>query len=326
MYPTFCVVQLQKTKINPKAYECLNQGIASAKSFQFDNANEYFSQAIGTNPIYINPYLNRSRLFAIQKKYESAISDLAAAITIAPNRASLFAKMGSLYFKMKDFKKALNNYNEALNKNSRFYKAYLGKASVYFELGDFKNAILNLKLALKINPSSFKAKTQQYRILSAQKRVPQHYQLGLESLSNRDYQAAIMYFSAALKIVPHMAILFSYRSIAYAQINDYKSALQDISLAINLTEALQIEKQPKLYELLNRRGNIYVQENQSELAIKDFNKAIEINNTFAGAYNNRGVLYYLRKDEGRACADFAKACDLGMCAYYKKTLENNVCE
>jgi len=47
-----------------------------------------------------------------------------------------------------------------------------------------------------------------------------------------------------------------------------------------------------------------------ELALSDYNKAIDINPNLAEAYNNRGVVYALTRDFPKALADAEKASEL----------------
>ena len=46
--------------------------------------------------------------------------------------------------------------------------------------------------------------------------------------------------------------------------------------------------------------------------LKDFNQAIMLNPGYAMAYYNRGLAYKAKGDDGRAGADFRKACDRGL--------------
>lgn len=57
----------------------------------------------------------------------------------------------------------------------------------------------------------------------------------------------------------------------------------------------------------NSRGIIYYDNKNNDLALKDFNKAIEINPQYLGAYNNRGLVYRSTGDNTKAIKDFNKA-------------------
>ena len=60
----------------------------------------------------------------------------------------------------------------------------------------------------------------------------------------------------------------------------------------------------------NNRGHIYLNEGKNDLALLDFNKAIELQPTYANAYNNRGTLYMNENKNDEALKDFDKAVEL----------------
>ncbi len=57
----------------------------------------------------------------------------------------------------------------------------------------------------------------------------------------------------------------------------------------------------------NNRGIAYSEKGEHDLAIKDFDKAIELNPDYAEAYNNRGNVYDEKGDFEKAVADFNMA-------------------
>jgi len=64
------------------------------------------------------------------------------------------------------------------------------------------------------------------------------------------------------------------------------------------------EKKPEFYSVM---GHLLNELKKYEKAIKWFNKALEMDNTFAEAYNNRGVSYLRSGQPRRAFEDFNKA-------------------
>ena len=325
-YSIKSVEELIGSRISQQAYNSYHAGIEAMKTFQFVKADEYLGKAIEYNSFFFEPILARASLYEFQNKYTEAVSDLTRAIAIRPFRPSLYLKRADIHFKKGCFQESFQDYNMALELSPKYYKAFLGKASLYLTFADFENAEKNLKPALNINPGSTNAIGIQFTIQSVKKNVISLCQAGLKSLSDRKYHFAVEHFDKALKLTPNASILLLYRATAYDAINDGKAAIEDISRAIKSTEVHCIEKQPKLYELLNQRGVYYAKEKLTALAKKDFNSSIALNNHFAEPYNNRGVLFYFQGETGKACIDLAKACDLGMCTYYNRALENGFCK
>jgi hypothetical protein len=57
----------------------------------------------------------------------------------------------------------------------------------------------------------------------------------------------------------------------------------------------------------------------------DFDRAIDLDPSFAEAYANRGIGHIHFGDYDRACKDFQKACDLGDCAYMSWARKTSDC-
>ena len=67
---------------------------------------------------------------------------------------------------------------------------------------------------------------------------------------------------------------------------------------------------PKYAEAYNRRGGAYLSKGNSEDAIADFNKAIELNSKLFHPYYNRGNAYLQKRDFDRAIEDYSTAIEL----------------
>ena len=69
-----------------------------------------------------------------------------------------------------------------------------------------------------------------------------------------------------------------------------------------------IQKDAKLYYV--ERWLAYYTKGELDLAIKDFNKAIELNPEYPYAYYNRGIAYADKGNTDQAIGDFSKAIEL----------------
>ena len=76
---------------------------------------------------------------------------------------------------------------------------------------------------------------------------------------------------------------------------------------------------------LNRGVLYYHQQQEPDLALSDYNQAININPREAQAYANRGVLYYYRQEREKAIRDLRQAAELfrqqGNTALYEEIME-----
>lgn len=65
-------------------------------------------------------------------------------------------------------------------------------------------------------------------------------------------------------------------------------------------------------EAYSARGQCRVQMSMMNEAIKDYNRAIELNAAYANPYFLRAAVYFIMNDMTRACEDWKKAAELGM--------------
>jgi tetratricopeptide (TPR) repeat protein len=68
-----------------------------------------------------------------------------------------------------------------------------------------------------------------------------------------------------------------------------------------------IELNPNDAKAYYNRGNLYSDQQKYELALADYNKAIELNPNYAEAYANRGLLYAELKQTEKAKIDLQQA-------------------
>lgn len=130
---------------------------------------------------------------------------------------------------------------------------------------------------------------------------------------------AVAAYSKAISLDPEYAIAYNNRGTVYARLKQYDRAISDIDKAISLN--------PEYAMAYNNRGNAYDDLKQYNRAMADYGKAISIDPGDASAYNNRGVAYmfglYKTKE---ACADWEKACSLGVCSGLNYAKQKGICK
>jgi tetratricopeptide (TPR) repeat protein len=75
----------------------------------------------------------------------------------------------------------------------------------------------------------------------------------------------------------------------------------------------------------NNRGLAYADLGQYKQAIKDYDRAIELNPEDAKAYNNRGIAYWMLNMIHAGCSDLKTACKLGGCKGLEFVREKGFC-
>jgi tetratricopeptide (TPR) repeat protein len=87
---------------NQDADYYIQQGLAKAKSNDFEAAIDLFSKAIETDPYNSIAYKNRGNAKAAQEKYKASIEDFTKAISLNPNDAGTYLNRGNSKFKIDD--------------------------------------------------------------------------------------------------------------------------------------------------------------------------------------------------------------------------------
>jgi tetratricopeptide (TPR) repeat protein len=86
----------------------------------------------------------------------------------------------------------------------------------------------------------------------------------------------------------------------------------------------ETQQSPKILALAhNNRGVTYKVKGEYELALQDYNSAIQLNPNAASHYNNRGIIYRLKHEYDRAIADYDEAIWLKgdyIAAFYNRAL------
>ena len=99
------------------------------------------------------------------------------------------------------------------------------------------------------------------------------------------------------------ALFYYQREQAEMQCRMYQQALNDINKAV--------EMEPEDVDFLVEKGSVHLRVNQLDEAIATFQKAISMNDQYAAAYRMLGYCQAMQKKNKEACANFAKAKELG---------------
>ena len=111
---------------------------------------------------------------------------------------------------------------------------------------------------------------------------------------------AIADFDRAIEEKPNFGNAYIYRGLAWVRKRDYDHAIADFSDAI-------VRDSDVAYLAANDRGNVYELRGRLDVAFDDYNKAIQLNPTYAPAYYNRARIHQMRRDYGPALQDYGEA-------------------
>ena len=167
--------------------------------------------------------------------------------------SSLLFLIGSTYVQLHNFQKAKNYLNSSIKLNENFAESYNCRGIIFAEEKDYHNAIKDYDKAISLKPN---------------------------------------YFDAYLN-----------KANTLKNINEFGKSLEYFNFCIKL--------EPENFKVYNNLGNLFINLKNYKKAKECYDKAIKLNKNFAEAYNNRGELLQLRFNEfEKAIKDFNKAFEL----------------
>jgi tetratricopeptide (TPR) repeat protein len=122
------------------------------------------------------------------------------------------------------------------------------------------------------------------------------------ALKSNQYDLAIRYFTAALKMKPETktaAAIYSWRADAYIHKGELDRAMSDAIESIRLN--------PRDYGGYLERGIVYRRTGRLDKAIGDYDTTIHLNPNFARVYYDRAIAYGLKGDNNQAIRDDTEA-------------------
>ncbi|MCA2589207.1 tetratricopeptide repeat protein, partial [Microcystis aeruginosa CS-558/01A06] len=241
---------------------------------------------------------------------------------IVPNtnaKADIWIERGGQLWRLGRSEEAIKAFDEAIKQNDpdNVYLAWYGKGLALGELGKAQPAIEALQQAINTLPKREDLKNFHSSILQRQSGVYRFLgdfstSAGREREARENYEQALTVINQAISLVPNNPNYYNEKYGVLDKLKRYDEGLAAITQAIELA--------PRAAWYVNR-GNLYSDLQKYDLALDDYNQAIELNPNHAQAYNNRGTLYDEQQKYELALADYNQAIELNRnfaMAYYNR--------
>lgn len=203
--------------------------------------------------------------------------------------------------------KALTGKLENLKK----YNGLRLHSEYFFEgMNRLREQYLNVSLDAIIHPisASTRPATEEHRSIASDAPLVEKEELTAQEWYERGYvfqldenlEEAIRCFNESIRLEPKHDRSYFWRGMVFHKIGKVDDAISDYKTAIHLLpEALYF----------SARGNAYLDKNEVEEAIADFNQAIQINSKYitSSSYYFRGDAYFEKGDVDSAIADYTEA-------------------
>lgn len=325
---------------NSKKYElaytaysaCLDADPKNAKSWyylgnsafnlkKYDEAIFAYDNAIRIKPDYFQAMLHKGYTQLFQEKWNASILTLTALIQKDNTQVKAFQYRGNAWMKSGRYQEAINDFNLVISQTEPNYSNYFNRGLCKAKLGEKYAALSDFRAASDINPKEVLPIIERVNIMMelqmwpeaisdatlALSKTPSNTELyfcrGYAKLMSNDLNGADIDFSICLQLDPNHMMALKNKSIATVNLKKYDEAILDLT---NL-----IKKDSKNPNLFLQRGNCFLATQNFELALSDYNHAIQIKKDFGEAYFNRANIYSKIQNLKQACKDIKYAAEIG---------------
>lgn len=221
-------------------------------------------------------------------------------------------------------KQAIEELKSITEKNSSFVLVYKHIATIYKNAGQDDKAISILKEGLRKNPENVnlmsslgimlaesghtdEAITLLQYCLKRDEYDPEIYNfLGVAYFKSGKFKIALNHYKRVLEMDHNYAPVYNNIGTLYLVFYQQNKDDRAYNLAMqNFNQALEID--PRLYSALNGRGSAYYFKNNFNKAVTDWKKAIEVKPKFAEPYFNIGIIY-LKNGDKRSALKYLMLC------------------
>ncbi len=207
--------------------------------------------------------------------------------------------------------KELQKKYDALNQEMMRYRNQFNSASKAGKIGIKKDVARNIERFYAVNEfakgNEFSFRKEYERALSfydaAVKLDPQlaeaYNNRGIVKYELGQFSEAVKDYTQALKLKSNYADALNNRGNAYAVLEQFQNAEKDLRAALKLND--------KSASIHNNFGNICFSQNKFNAAVDEYTQALNLNPNLSEAYYNRAVAYYLQNKLAEALTDLKKA-------------------
>ncbi len=259
-------------------------------------------------------------------------------IDLKPSEFLIYSMRGDLFIDLKCFPKAIRNYDKSIELASKSLQLnqspeieselanfYWRKGMAESRYSKYSEALISYERALDYAPNHASVHLSlgnTYHNLGKRDLVTDEYKkakkysvldsynycmsAGHLALDDQKLEKAIDFFTKAISLAPSSHSAFSIRACAFSDRYDITKDEDDYKQAEkDFNKAIKLN--PTSAGTYNNRGLLYESgtlENRLDKALTDYNKALELNPEYFAALNNRGGVYFELSEYQKAINDY----------------------
>ncbi|KAJ3021302.1 UNVERIFIED_CONTAM: TOM (translocase of outer membrane) complex component, partial [Siphonaria sp. JEL0065] len=268
---------------------------------KYEEAIKYYTTAISllpTDPVF---FANRAACFSNLDNHTATISDCDAALALDPRYIKAVYRRAQAYTAIGDLEKALNDYT-AICMLEEFKKesSITTTDRILKELGVAKaEKAMETKVARLPSETFVKAYMDSFR--------PKNFGASAyEAILAKDWESAITLVQESLSLEMSSDRI---RAFALNTLGTFCFLKGDIPTAMqHLDTSLTLD--PKNMNTLIKRASIFMERQDLENAVREYEKAESVSSTDPDLYYHRGQVRFLTGDVSAAIIDYQKSLEL----------------
>ena len=268
---------------------------------KLDEAEAVYRRLLEINPEHTD-LLHLLGMIAMRKKsFDSAIELLYKAVRLSPGTDAYEFTLAQALQDAGHPKEALEHYRSVLARNDAYPETYHNMGIIYRFEGDTAEARRLFQKAVEMRPDFASA----------------YVNLALIERDEGDSDKAMALLDRAVEADPAYAEAYAQRAVTHRLAGRFEQALEQYEKALSLSDnpvylngigitferldrlddafhayCRAIELDPSFADAYNNRANVYVKYGKHWQAEDDYKKAVRLDPQFASAYNNLGALLY----------------------------------
>ncbi len=218
----------------------------------WQNGETLWTAAINYDERAITPWTNRADYYQDTKQLDLALRDYEKAVTIEPEKMTIYNSWGKTLFDKGQIAPAIEKYNIGINLPNPNGEIYVNRGVAYAAQSNFSQALQDINKGLELDENNANGYLNRglinYSTNQLAKVIPdltkyfsmkagtaeQWYILGLSYRNTGDAKSAVTAYNNAIQLNPADKRLYNSRANAYQALGQQAEAAQDLEMAKRL--------------------------------------------------------------------------------------------
>lgn len=144
--------EIKEIEDQQKAQEAYSKAYEALQKNDCKTAVAEVQEVIKKFPKFPFSYFIVGRCYALQEKYDDAISNYNKVIELKPDLYQAYFDLGEIYFNKGETEEAAKNFEKAAQLQQTDPEVFYNLGAIYFKLGKVDDAKVNLEKVLEMNP------------------------------------------------------------------------------------------------------------------------------------------------------------------------------